>query len=542
MNRGASGLAERLAEAKARVVSHWEERARRRMPEARRQDPPALLDGLPELLDELVHSLGGCPSPRPTPPLEEDSHVASSHGRQRALATDYSLDQVLSEYELLRAVLFEELELDGRALPPDERDALLTELEMRIRAAATEFARVRAEERDRARRELEELNRRLDDAVREQTGKLLRTEARFASLVEGVKDYAIFTVDPQGLVTSWNKGAERMKQYTTEDILGTHFSILYTEEGRMRDEPMAHLRAAALEGRFRGEGVRRRKNGEHFLADVLITPMYDGDELIGFSKVVQDLTERSSLLQERDLLLVDANRLRLEAHDREQFVASLSHDLRNPLSVARTAAQLIERSPAAAERAADLARRITCALERADRMLVDLLDASRLEAGKGLKLDLEECDLAKIAAEVCAELAARHGPRFTVIAESEAKGLWNADALRRILENLLSNAVKYGDPTTPITVRLRSRVDRRILFVHNFGPPIAIEDQADLFRPFHRARKAEASHQHGWGLGLALVRGLVEALEGDIMLASYPNEGTTFTIDLPADPTRVSRG
>jgi signal transduction histidine kinase len=171
-------------------------------------------------------------------------------------------------------------------------------------------------------------------------------------------------------------------------------------------------------------------------------------------------------------------------------------------------------------------------------MLVDLLDASRLGAGRGLALELHDCDLVQLAREVAADFTAQHGARFVVTAETKVTGFWNADALRRILENLVSNAVKYGDRTTPITIRLRARDDRRIVFVHNFGPTIEMTDQAELFRPFHRARTAEASAQTGWGLGLALVRGLVEALRGEVMLASYPNEGTTFTVDLPADPRK----
>ena len=212
-----------------------------------------------------------------------------------------------------------------------------------------------------------------------------------------MKDYAIFTIDPQGFVTSWNRGAERMKQYTSEEIIGAHFSLLYTPDGRSRDEPMLHLRAAAIEGRFRGEGMRRKKSGEDFLADVLITPMYEEGQLTGFSKVVQDLSERSSLLQERDLLRIDADRLRSEAEFRERFVASLSHDLRSPLSAAKTAAQIITLRNAPAEKIVELAQRVSENVDRADRMIVDLLDASRIDAGQEVKLELEECDIVEIA-------------------------------------------------------------------------------------------------------------------------------------------------
>jgi PAS domain S-box-containing protein len=529
---GGSDLGTRVKGARDRVLELWEKRARQTLPKARRQDRLALRDGLPGLLDELAGVVGDGITKASAG--EQTSHNASCHGRQRAEETECSLDEVLREYELLRRVLIEVIDSE-RPLTLDEREVLTEQIQLRVAASAKEFERIRDEEREGARRQLENLNAGLEKTVGERTRELTRSEARLRTLVDGVKDYAIFTIDPLGFVTSWNEGAQRMKQYTAEEIIGAHFSVLYTEQGRLRDEPMAHLRAAALEGRFRGEGVRRRKNGETFMADVLITPMYDGEALTGFSKVVQDLTERSSLLQERDLLRVDANRLRCEAQERERFVAALFHDLRSPLSAAKTGAQLIARGGHSPAKLDELAKRISNAVDRADRMLVDLLDASRIDAGQGIRLDLEECDLVKIAEEECADHAARHGARFSVIAEDDVKGMWNAEALRRVLDNLLTNAVKYGDPSTPITVRLRSRAQRRLMFVHNFGPSISVKDQAELFQPFHRARLAEASGKKGWGLGLTLVRGLVKSLNGEVVLASYPNEGTTFTVDLPVD-------
>lgn len=533
-------LATRVQDAKDRVLALWEDRARETLPHAKRAERPALLDGLPGLLDELAAAVAESAATARNVTDEQSSHTrpqpeACHHGWQRATSTEFALDEVLREYELLRRVLFEVLELSHAPLTVDEREALIEQIQLRVAESATEFARVREEERERGRQQLQETNELLAKTVHERTNQLTHTEARFQTLVEGVKDYAIFTVDPQGFVTSWNEGAQRTKGYTAEEVIGAHYSMLYTEQGRARDEPMAHLRAAAIEGRFRGEGIRRRKSGEHFLADVLITPMYEGDALVGFSKVVQDLTERSALLQERDLLRVDATRLRSEAVERERFVAALSHDLRSPLSAAKTGAQLIGRGDQTPERTGELARRISDAVDRADRMLVDLLDASRVDAGQGISLELEPCDLVKIAEDVCAELGVRHGPRFAVVAEAEIKGVWNADALRRVLDNLLTNAVKYGDPATPITIRLRSREQRRTIFVHNFGPSIAVKDQAELFQPFHRAHAAEKSGKTGWGLGLTLVRGLVQALHGEVLLNSYPSEGTTFTVDLPAD-------
>jgi PAS domain S-box-containing protein len=354
-------------------------------------------------------------------------------------------------------------------------------------------------------------------------------------MVEAVEDYAIFTLDPAGVITSWNDGCIRMKLYTVEEAVGMHFSQLYPDEGKRRDEPMAHLRSAAIEGRFRGEGVRLRKNGEKFLADVCITPIYEEGKLTGFTKVVQDLTERNVLMQERDLSRSDSLELRAQAEYRERFVATLTHDLRSPLAAAKTGAELIARYPNDIEKVRSWAARSAEQLKRADRMIGDLLDASRLHAGQPLALEFDQCDLWTIAAQVCEELASRYGDRFTVQTLGYTFGYWNRDGLHRILENLLTNAVKYGDPQKPITVRLHQVDQRMLIAVHNYGTIIPAEEQARLFQPFHRADAARASGQPGWGIGLTLVKGFAEAHGGVVKAESYPREGTTFTVDLPTD-------
>jgi PAS domain S-box-containing protein len=528
-------VAKVLREQKERVLELWEERARRTIASAKRPDRLMLLDGLPDLIEEVAGALEASSETSP-PKVAESSESATGHGRQRATNTDYSIEQVIAEYDLLRQVVLETLDREAPgALTRDDRDAIAAFIHMHVRSAAAEFTRVREAERERARQELERANQSLESRVAERTKQLALSEARFRGLVEGVKDYAIFTVNQRGFVTSWNAGAQRMKGYTTEEILGVHFSILYTAEGKLRDDAMGHLRAAVIEGRFRGEGIRVRKNGDVFLADVLITPMYDGDELSGFSKVVQDLTERNLLLQERDLLRSDADRLRIEGEYRQRFITTLSHDLRSPLSAAKAGAQLIARSPDRPEKTREWALRISHAVDRADRMIIDLLDASRIDAGQPFKVEVAECDLRHIAEDVCADVATRYGDRFTVESRGDTVGVWGADALWRVLENLLTNAVKYGEPGTTIHIKLERRDSRMVITVHNVGTIIPVSDQAKLFQPYHRTDVAEASGKRGWGLGLTLVRGIVEAHKGQVKVESYPKEGTTFTVDLPVD-------
>jgi PAS domain S-box-containing protein len=357
----------------------------------------------------------------------------------------------------------------------------------------------------------------------------------YVMLIGALKDYAIFTIDAKGCITTWNPGCVRMKQFTDEDTMGQHFQMLYPLEGRRRNEPDDHLHASLTEGRFRGEGLRLKKDGSTFLADVTIIPLYSGGEHIGFGKVVQNLDEHNRLIQERDLSRSQMEALKIDQGLREHFIATLSHDLRTPLSAAKMSAQLIARNPGAIDQNSKLAARISNNVDRMDGMIRDLLDASLLRAGESVPVQIRECDLCDIASRVCDELATIHGDRFRLKSTSPLVGYWCADGMTRILENLLSNAAKYGRNGTPITTELREVDDRVLMTVHNLGTAISPEDQATLFEAFHRSYSATSGDQGGWGLGLSVVRGLVEANGGVVIVESYPKLGTRFTVDLPRD-------
>lgn len=484
-----------------------------------------MLDGYAELLEN--HRVGDVLA-------RSEEYLAVAHGRQRAGLDGYDIDQLIEEYRLLRQAILEALDAGG-PITTEERDALLDAIQVGVRNAAGVFARARGAELAASHEALAQAAAELEARVSARTAELAESEERLHTLVEGVKDYAIYTVDPLGHITSWNKGAERMTGYAPAEIVGQHFSVLYPEEGRRRDEPMHHLEVAEGQGRFRGEGMRVRKDGEAFLADVLITPMHVGGALRGFSKVVQDLTERSQLLQERDLSREAVERLRAQAAYRQRFVSTLTHDLRSPLQAARAAALLIARSPERHDAVRGWAQRINDIVDRADAMISDLLDVSRLEAGERLPLRFEGFDLAALAQDVCDEMATRHGARFTVLSDGDTAGVWSRDGMRRVLENLLSNAVKYGEAGAGITVRVQGAGPRVFLSVHNVGSLIPEEEQARLFDAFHRTASADASRAQGWGLGLALVSGIVGGHGGQVKVESYPKEGTTFTVDLPVD-------
>jgi PAS domain S-box-containing protein len=529
-------VAGKIAASKERILKEWEIRARAMIPAARDQETSELINSLPAFLSGLSETLS---SASPKAELEaHGDHFAAEHGRDRARTEGYPLDQTLHEYDVLREVLFDILEED-LDLSRQSRDIIHAAIHLATRNSARRFIAVRNGERDSFVEALRKSHEELEQKVVARTTELMKSEERFTRLVEGVKDYAIFTLDPKGYITTWNKGAERMKEYTVAEAVGSHFSMLYPQEGNLRDEPCRHLEIAAKEGRFRGEGMRVKKSGELFLADVLITPMYEDGKLHGFSKVVADLTERNQLIQERDLSRTRLEEMKMERTDRERFVAMLTHDLRNPLTAAKAGAQMILRYPDKLDQHVALAMRVVENINRADKMVGDLLDANRIRAGEELPLHIEACDLNKICEEVCEELSTIHGDRFKIQAPRTIMGHWSRDAIRRILENLLTNAVKYGDVTEPVTVRLDPKKDRVFILVHNHGAVISPEDQQSLFDPFRRAKSAERGVKKGWGLGLTLVRGLADAHGGMVKVESYQVEGTTFTVDLPIDARKI---
>jgi len=282
-----------------------------------------------------------------------------------------------------------------------------------------------------------------------------------------------------------------------------------------------------------------RKDGSRFFCNATIVPIYSEGRHIGFGKVVENLDERSRLIQERDISKTEADELKVEKGLIDQFTSALTHDLRTPLAAAQMSAQLIYRSTATNPMTEKLAHRIYENMHRMDTMIQDLLDTSRIRAGEFLPGDIQKCDLAAIASEVKDDLTTLYGNRFEPQAKPPLEGFWSPNGLRRILENLMSNAVKYGDGKNPVTVSLR-RVDGRVLLtVHNFGPPIPLEDQLILFNRFRRGKSADAGDKKDWGLGLTLVRGLTEASGGTVKVESYPIEGTRFTVDLPMDARGV---
>ncbi|MCE9668315.1 GAF domain-containing sensor histidine kinase [Myxococcus stipitatus] len=292
------------------------------------------------------------------------------------------------------------------------------------------------------------------------------------------------------------------------------------------------------------EGIRSllgvRLNTRHALVGVMYVGITTAREFTGRERRrLESLGERLTVHLDNAKLHADLQQqvgeLQVERDLRERFVSVLAHDLRGPLSSAKLSAQLILRNPERLDERRDLAVRIDQNIERADRMVRNLLDANRIRAGERLPLRLDTCDLGRVALEVVEEMRDLHGERFVLRAEEQVRGIWSVDELRRALWNLTNNAVKYGAPATPITVTVARTPTGAMASVHNEGPAIPVADQESIFKPFSRTHSARTGPSKGWGLGLTLVWGCAQAHGGRVSVTSDARHGTTFILELPLD-------
>jgi PAS domain S-box-containing protein len=372
---------------------------------------------------------------------------------------------------------------------------------------------------------------------------LRESEERFRLMVETVRDYAIFMLDPAGHVLTWNEGARHLKGYAAEEILGRHFSVFYPPEDVAGGKTEHELRVAAAEGRFEDEGWRVRKDGARFWANVVLTALRDADgRLRGFIKVTRDLTQRRQAEEQR-LQLVRAREARAAAEERvrarDRFLSIASHELRTPLNPLLITLQVLVRAAHDDSLHGRLAGRAAEMLESCERqarhfahLINDLLDMSRLASGR-LDLHLQDADLAAVVRGVLTRFGpelAQAGCALTLRTDGAVVGRWDRSRLDQVVTNLLTNALKYGRGK-PVEVALEAGPAAARLTVRDHGIGIAAADHERIFVQFERA--VTGPEYGGLGMGLYIVRQLVEAQGGTVRVASEPGSGATFTVELP---------
>jgi PAS domain S-box-containing protein len=359
---------------------------------------------------------------------------------------------------------------------------------------------------------------------------LRRSDERFRLIVESVKDYAIFMLDPTGHVMTWNEGAERIKGYRADQIIGEHFSRFYPEPEASSGKCERELDVAATEGHFEEEGWRLRKDGTRFWANVVITALRDPvGRLLGFAKVTRDLTERRRLDEERLRVAQADESIRL----RDEFLSIASHELKTPLTALQLQLQNLQKKIAALDDS--LAPRITRAVrsgQRLSELIEALLDVSRIATGR-FELHRECFDLGAAAHEVVERLtdaASKEGCAMTLETAGGLVGSWDRLRVEQVLMNLLANAIKYG-AGGPVRVIVRADGHDAELEVNDRGPGIP---EKDLHRIFGRFERASSMRNYGGlGLGLYVARQIIEAHGGTVSARNVPEGGARFLVRLP---------
>jgi PAS domain S-box-containing protein len=357
---------------------------------------------------------------------------------------------------------------------------------------------------------------------------LRESEERFRLLVERVRDYAIFMLDPDGIVRSWNEGAQALKGYTAQEIIGRHFSAFYTPQDQQAGKPAAELTEARAKGRVEDEGWRVRKDGTLFWAYVVLTAVYsDAGGLIGFAKVTRDMSDRRRLEE-----------LEKSSRRMNEFLAMLAHELRNPLAPIRNAVTIMQLETMASPVLRNCRDVIDRQLTHVTRLVDDLLDVGRLSTGKiTLRKELVRFgEVVARSAETARPLieARRHdlhidlpGPPVYVDGDPTR--------LSQVLQNLLVNAAKFTPDRGRIEVRVEQVDGFVVATVSDTGIGIDASQLQNIFGLFMQADAGAMPNESGLGIGLTLARSLVE-LHGGTLEASSPGlgQGSTFTVRLPA--------
>ncbi len=358
-------------------------------------------------------------------------------------------------------------------------------------------------------------------------------QERMRLVAESTQDFAIIILDGNGLVCDWNRGAEYIFGYTPDEIVGSHFSVLFTAEDQAADVPEAELRRAQEHGRAEDERWHVRKDGSRFYCSGETARLRG--ETAGFVKIARDLTGHKRLQDEQSKQLAETQS---DSMLKDEFFAVMSHELKHPLNLIQLNAEILRRLPAVRNtvQASKAIATINDAVTSQARIIDDLLDTARLRTGK-LKLKKQLLDLVGLVKSIHA-IAAEEYPSARITLELPQPGtslVVDGDPTRieQVVWNLLNNALKFSGERARVRVMLSRTENCARLDVSDNGPGLSAADLSSIFDLFKQAK--HASHRRdGLGIGLALVRQLVEAHGGTVVARSAGlGHGSTFSVELP---------
>jgi signal transduction histidine kinase len=318
------------------------------------------------------------------------------------------------------------------------------------------------------------------------------------------------------------------------DMSGMEVCRLLKTNERTRAIPILHLTAHALATEHKVQSINA---GADAYLGYPVEPAYLLATVASLLKLRRiELEREEALAREKsktellEKILADLNN---EKNLREQFLATLTHDLRSPLSSIKMGAQLVQRRINDSDLVAKQVARIVANCDRQDALIQNLLDASLYRAGGVLNVHRDHCDLGAALEGLVEELTSLHGSRFEIDISGKLVGAWDCPGLMRVFDNLVQNAIKYGSEVDPVRIVGRESGDAVTVEVINQGNPIPPAELQTLFEPYRRGLTAGHTGKKGWGLGLTLVKAIVEAHGGNVSVGSNAEAGTTFTVILP---------